>query len=96
MVPFDDKRKKTFRINDGLAGPGSEGTLFVRKSHTTVISQFIHYPGKNPAGTYDDDLEAFANAVSSLNQGYIGEVEDDHYLQMDKSVPALEYVRGAP
>lgn len=96
VVPFEDKRKKTFRINDGLAGPGSEGKLFVSKSHTTVISQFIHYPGKNPNGTYDDDLEAFANAVSSLNQGYVGEVDDDHYMVLDKNIPELEYVRGAP
>ena len=48
-----DKRSKFNRINDGFAGPASNGALYVHKSHTRFISQFIEYPDV----THDDVLD---------------------------------------
>ena len=93
---FKDKRKKIDRIKDGLAGAASNGALYVRRSQSAFISQFIHFPGKNPDGTHDDVLETVAIGVASLSRGFVGDLAEDHYMQQDKYVPQLEYARGAP
>lgn len=94
---FADKRKKLDRIKQGLAGPAANGALYVRRSQTTLISQFIHFPGKNPDGTHDDVLETVAIGVASLSRGWVGDAPaDDFYLRAEDNIPALEYVRGAP
>lgn len=94
---FKDKRKKLDRIKDGLAGPAANGALYVRRSQTTLISQFIHFPGKNPDGTHDDVLETVAIGVASLSRGWVGDSPaDDFYLRGEDNIPALEYQRGAP
>jgi hypothetical protein len=94
---FNDKRKKQARITQGLAGPLSNGAVYVRRTQTALISQIIHYPGKNPDGTHDDVLETVAIGVASLSRGWVGDSpEDDFYLRSEKSIPELEYRRGAP
>lgn len=93
---FKDKRKKIDRIKQGLNGVLSEGQLYVRKNQTTLISQIIHYPGKNPEGTHDDVIETVAIGCQSLMKGFIGEVPEDTYKYSEDQVPALEYARGAP
>jgi len=93
---FVDKRKKIDRIVDSLAGPASNGALYVRRSQSALISQFIHYPGKNPSGTHDDVLETVAIGVASLSKGFAGDVADDHYKYREDQIEALEYQRGAP
>lgn len=95
MEEFKDKRKKIDRIKDGLSGPASNGALYVRRSQSAFISQFIHYPGKNPDGTHDDVLETVAIGVSSLSKGFVGDVDDNYYMR-DDDIPKLEYSRGAP
>lgn len=92
---FKDKRQKYKRIVDGLSGVAAEGHLFVRRSQTMFLGQFQHYPGKNPAGQFDDVLEAVAVAAGSLQRGYVGDVPDDHYLAQEREYEELEY-RGAP
>lgn len=92
---FKDKRQKYKRIVDGLSGVASEGHLFARRSQTMFLSQFQHYPGKNPAGQFDDVLEAVAVATGSLQRGYVGDVPDDHYKVQEAGYEELEY-RGAP
>lgn len=93
---FKDKRKKYNRIVDGLSGVSSEGMFFVRKEQHTLISQFCHYPGKNPAGNKDDDIEAVAVATESLQRGFVGDAEDTHYELEEKLIPDLGEYRGAP
>lgn len=92
---FKDKRQKYKRIVDGLSGVASEGQLYVRRSQTMLISQFTHYPGKNPNGQFDDVLEATAVACAGLQHGYVGDVPDDHYKMEETLYEELEY-RGAP
>lgn len=68
---LDDKREKHKRIVDGLHGPAHEGVLFVRRHQTAFISQFTHWPGKNPDEQKDDDLESAAMGVGRLNRGFV-------------------------
>lgn len=93
---FVDKRKKIDRIKQGLAGPAAEGGLYVRRTQVALVSQFIHYPGKNPEGSHDDVLETVAIGVESLSRGFVGETDDTMYMKWDEDAPALEYVRGCP
>lgn len=93
---FVDKRKKFNRITDGLIGVASEGALFVRRSHEAFITQFTHFPGKNPLGQHDDDLEAVAIVMQSLQKGFVGDVADDWYKSREEAIPELPYYRGAP
>ena len=93
---FVDKRKKLDRIKDGLSGPAANGALFIRRTQQTLISQFIHFPGKNPDGTHDDVLETVAIGVTSLSKGAVGDIMVDDYAYSEKEIPRLEYARGAP
>ncbi len=92
---FKDKRSKYKRIVDGLSSVASEAHLYVRRSQTMFISQFSHYPGKNPQGQFDDVLESVAVATGSLQNGFIGDVPDDHYKAQETQYEELEY-GGAP
>jgi predicted phage terminase large subunit-like protein len=92
---FKDKRQKYKRIVDGLSAVASEGHFFIRRSQTTFISQFEHYPGKNPNGQFDDVLESVAVATGSLTRGFVGDVPDDHYKNEEAEYEQLEYL-GAP
>jgi hypothetical protein len=93
---FKDRREKFKRIVDGLSGPTAEGAFFCRRTHSMFISQFTHFPGKNPEGQHDDVLESVAIGVASLSQGYVGDVGDDFYKNREEEIPALEYTFGAP
>jgi hypothetical protein len=93
---FVDKRSKLDRINQGVKGPASNGQLYLRKKQTSLVSQFIHYPGKNPDGMHEDELEVLAIGLTSLQKGYIGEISDNYFQLSEDSIPELEYERGAP
>lgn len=91
---FVDKRKKLDRIRQSLAGVASEGALYVRRSQSEFLSQYIHYPGKNPEGDHDDVLESVAVAVASLSRGWVGD-RGDVYLEMEEEeVKALSARAG--
>jgi phage terminase large subunit-like protein len=95
IMDFPDKRKKYNRILDGLTGISSEGALYVRKTQATFISQFSHYPGKNPGGNKDDDIESAAVVMESLQKGGVGDVDD--VVDRDEGlIEALADYRGAP
>ena len=96
ITPFDDKRRKLDVIVDGLSGPASNGQLFVRRLQFEFISQFLHYPGKNPDGDHDDVLNATAIVVASLEKGNVSQMMEDQYKEDEERIPALEYERGAP
>ncbi len=93
---FLDKRSKLDRINQGVKGPASNGQLYLRKKQTSLVSQFIHYPGKNPDGMHEDELEVVAIGLTSLQKGYVGEISDNYFQLSEDSIPELEYERGAP
>jgi hypothetical protein len=96
LHPFDDKRRKFDRIVDGLAGSASHNQIFFRKDQTNLISQFIHYPGKNPDGDYDDELEAAAVVTASLEKGYAGDPAAAAMAADETEILELEDWRGAP
>lgn len=93
---YTDKRPKPIRIAQGLKGPLSNGACFIRKKQTTLVSQIIHYPGKNPDGMHEDELETFAVAVENLAKGYTGDISDNYTMLSEDGIPELEYSRGAP
>lgn len=95
IEPFTDRRSKMDRIVDGLSGPASNGALYLRRTQTNLISQYSHYPGKNPDGEYDDELEAAANVVASLERGQVSLLQSVNNNDED-NIPELEYLRGAP
>jgi hypothetical protein len=94
--PFDDKRQKYDRIVDGMAGVASHGQLFFRKSQANLISQFIHYPGSNPDGDYDDELESAAVTIAGLEKGYAGDPAAAARALDETDIEELEDFRGAP
>jgi phage terminase large subunit-like protein len=96
VEPFDDKRRKIDRILQGVKGVAANEQLYVRRTQTGFISQYIHYPGKNPDGTHDDELEATAVALTSLQSGHVGNVSEDQYRGREQDFEALEDYRGAP
>lgn len=93
---FKDRRKKLDRITQGLSGPLSNGAVFFRRSQATLISQGIHFPGKNPTGTHDDELETVAIGTQALSQGMVIDMPDNHYEYLSPEPEGLEYRRGAP
>ena len=93
---FVDKRKKFNRIVDGLHGIASSGALAVRRRQSSFISQFSHYPGKNPDGQHDDNIESAAVVMQSLTRGFVGDVADDWYRSKEELVPGLPDFRGCP
>lgn len=97
IEPFKDRRSKVDRINQGLKGPLSNGAVYFRRSQATLLSQVIHYPGKNPSGTHDDEIETVAIAVQSLSQGMVGETMPDNFHEyLGPEIERIEYRRGAP
>ncbi len=79
---FKDKRKKLDRIKQGLSGPASNGALYVRKSQTAFISQFIHFPGKNPDGTHDDVIETVIEKKGKVIIVENGKLQDFEGISM--------------
>lgn len=94
---FKDRRSKIDRINQGLKGPLSNGAVYFRRKQATLLSQVIHYPGKNPSGTHDDEIETVAIGVQSLSEGVVGEAAPDNLHEyIGTEVGKLEFRRGAP
>ncbi len=87
----DDKRKKLDKITDGLHGVASHRKLYVDRSQTEFIEQFITHPDV----IHDDILEAVARATEQLNTGDVfGSYED--LMDEEDDIPALEYAEGCP
>lgn len=81
FVPIDavqDRRKKSDRIIQALAGALHMGCLYVKPSHTDLIEQMQNY---NPLddSEHDDILDALAMAVTSVNPAQ-REIEGDYEL----------------
>lgn len=92
-----DKRQKFQRIVDGLSGPAANGKLYIRKEHTDFAQQFNDYPNVS----HDDILETVAVACEKLSgPSASSSSEDDEdwamIMEEEKSLPKLQYNRGAP
>lgn len=69
-----DMRKKQYRLVDAFSGIASNKVLYVHRTHVEFIEQF----GQHPYATYDDVLEATAEAINEArNSPFIdGEYEE--------------------
>ena len=87
----DDKRRKLDKITDGLHPVTSHRKLYVDKSQTEFIEQFMTHPDV----IHDDILEAVARAVEQLNTGEVfGTYED--LMDEEDDIPALQYAGDCP
>jgi predicted phage terminase large subunit-like protein len=109
FLPIDavqDRRKKSDRIIQALAGPLHMGCVYVKPGHTDLIDQMRNY---NPADDteHDDILDALAMAVTSINPAareLEGEYEnlgyDEDEIELDRytgrRTQALPMMRGCP
>lgn len=87
---YVDKRPKYARITSVLAGPASQGKLFVNpNAHSKFIEQFESFPN----GDHDDELDAAAMALTVLlNPFAAGDTGEAGFA----NVEPLRKVRGAP
>lgn len=98
FIPIDavqDRRKKSDRIIQALAGPLHMGCIHVKPSMTDLIQQMQNY---NPLddSEHDDILDALAMAVVSVNPAQRGAI-DGEYVELDDQDDALiAYVGGCP
>lgn len=91
---IDDKRKKSDRIIQELAGIASNGRLFVHKTHTKFIQQFVEYsPHFNG---HDDVLDAVAIGLMSYRSASTYEGEYERIAEDEKGIPELEDWRASP
>jgi phage terminase large subunit-like protein len=82
------------RIEGTLAGPASQGHLWVSKRHTDFIEQWTNYrPGKG----HDDILDMSATALTALINPYL-ELGVDDYADLDDlpKLPALKQKSFCP
>lgn len=82
-----DRRSKVTRITDSLNGITSSRRLYVRKEHVDFIEQFENYPNTK----HDDLMDAVSRAVEELEQGQMGEDEDEFEKMEDSSRNKLTY-----
>ena len=87
-----DKRSKYDRIVDAFAGPGSNGALYVHKSHTDFIQQFCDYPDV----TNDDVLDMASMCMLNMPLMGVGggQIAEDGSIR--SRPPPLNYHYGAP
>ena len=98
FLPIDavqDRRKKSDRIIQALAGPLHMGCLFIKPSMSDLITQMENYSPTDDT-EHDDILDALAMAVTSISPAARGELEGDfEEIQDEDDYRLLEY-RGCP
>lgn len=89
----EDRRRKSDRIIQALAGPLSFGHIYVHASHTELISQMDDYDPQ-VKDQKDDILDMVSMAITSVSPG--ARTIDGEYYEMDeRDVKQLE-VRHCP
>jgi hypothetical protein len=86
IEPFNDIRSKPVRIQGALHGPASNGRLFIKKSMTEFVSQWIKYP----AVEFDDVLDFASMGVIGLSNAFLESEEDNSNvipMRMQRSAP---------
>jgi hypothetical protein len=92
--PIQDRRKKSDRIIQELAGLCANGRFFVHKSHTKFIQQYTEYSPHS--GGHDDVLDMVAIGVMSHKNLDTYEGEFERITESEKSIPTLEDWRQSP
>ena len=88
LLPFVGGNKYA-RIRSTMAGPASQGKIWVRPEDTPFISQFETYPMVD----HDDELDAASIALSALINPFAASGSDKEH---SADVEPLRLVRGAP
>lgn len=92
IVPVTDKRKKYNRIVSTLAGPLSQGKLFIRHNMSDLKAELVMYPNV----THDDLTDMVAMGVLDLSNGLI-DLDENDYMEIDEShIPDLEPIARCP
>lgn len=92
FVPIDrveDRRKKSDRIVQALAGPLSYGHLYVHKSHSSFVTQMDDYDPQ-VEDIKDDILDMVSMAVTSVNPAG-RTIDGEAYIVEEQDVPLLSY-----
>jgi len=90
----EDRRKKSLRIVQAYTARASGRTLYVHRTHTEFIEQFVRYPNVE----HDDLLDAGAIALDMINPILDGEYIEGIYEileQEEKALPDLGEWRSA-
>lgn len=87
-----DMRSKYDKITDGLSGLASQGVFYVHASQVDLIGAFTDYPDIS----YDDELEAVAQAAHELYErdAILGDYEE--LIEDEENVPEIGDWRAAP
>lgn len=88
ILPFVGGNKYA-RIRATLAGPASQGKIWVRTTDTPFIEQFDTYPSTD----HDDELDAATIALGALINPFAASGSD---VEQESNVESLRVVRGAP
>ena len=97
FLPIDavqDRRRKSDRIIQALAGLTHTGCLYVKPAHDDLIDQMEQYNPED-SSQHDDILDALAMAVTSVNPALRDDAIDGEFYE-DEDQPALEYKGGCP
>lgn len=86
---LDDRRKKTDRLLQTIVPYAAFGHLYVHKSHTKFIEQFMEH--SNTASGHDDCLDMLSIGIMSYEnaEGYL-DADFERIPGEEKSIPALE------
>jgi hypothetical protein len=87
-----EKRKKSYRIIDGIGAVLGRRELYVHRSQSSLIEAIHSYPHV----AHDDEIEAVSVGLTELMQfdGAGGTVYD--IADAEKDIPALEFDGGCP
>lgn len=92
ITPVTDKRKKYNRIVSTLAGPLSQGRLYIRPNMSDLKAELVAYPNVN----HDDLVDMVAMGVLDLSNGLI-DLDESEYMEIDEShIPDLAPAGGCP
>lgn len=86
FLPIDsvnDRRKKSDRIIQAIAGPMHMGCLFIKPSHTALVEQMSSY-SPNDDSQHDDILDALAMAITSINPAQRTDLEGEYEVLDDE------------
>lgn len=88
----DDKRRKRHRVVQSLAGPASQGRLFVHAQHLDFQAQFLGFPYVS----HDDHIDSAAMGIERAQQYDSGMIGDQFLDDSEQSAPLNLNWRQAP
>jgi len=78
IEPFNDIKNKFVRIQSALHGPASNGRLFIKRSMSGFIEQWVKYP----AVEFDDLLDFLSMAIVGLSNAYLENERGDNVVPL--------------